>query len=222
MNRSKKTLTYIRHGESLSNAGAITMPHNAIPLSDTGHQQAAHLARLMDVQPSMVLVSSMIRTHETAAPYCRLHSVIPQIHADLDEFSVIDPVLIEGLDGAQRKPFVKAFWDDPQPGRRLGDQADTFAEFDARVCTFMNSMGSLPDSTVIFGHGIWFGLMMWKLLGYSAHDAEGMKAFRRFQLGFPMPNCAVFTLTHDAGSNWSVQANVDLMRSMAGIQEQKI
>jgi hypothetical protein len=37
----------------------------------------------------------MIRTHETAAPFCKRHTIAPKINASLDEFSVIAPPLLE-------------------------------------------------------------------------------------------------------------------------------
>lgn len=205
-----KTLTFVRHGESVSNAGGVTMPHNEIPLSELGRLQARALAELLDVTPSTILVSRMVRTHQTAAPFSERFLMRPEVHPALDEFSVIDPVLIEGLTGAERKPFVQSYWDDADPDRRLGVHADTFTEFESRVNAFMVGMGTLPDSTVIFGHGIWFGLLLWRLLGYRAADSQGMRAFRRFQLGLPMPNCAVFSLLYMDTERWGVQANADL------------
>lgn len=210
-----KTLTFVRHGESVSNAGGVTMPHNEIPLSELGRLQARALAELLDVTPSTILVSRMVRTHQTAAPFSERFSMRPQVHSALDEFSVIDPVLIEGLTGAERKPFVQSYWDDADPDRRLGVQADTFAEFESRVNAFMADMEELPDSAVIFGHGIWFGLLLWRFLGYRATDTQGIRAFRRFQLGLPMPNCATFSLSHFGGERWSVQANADLTRHIS-------
>jgi len=209
-NLSMKTITFVRHAESVANAGGVTMPHDAIPLSDLGHQQAKMLATLIDVVPTTILVSSMTRTHQTAAPFSERFSMRPTVHPGLNEFSVIDPSLIAGLVGVQRKPFVKDYWDDADPNRRLGVNADTFAEFDARVSSFLDEMDSLPDSTLIFGHGIWFGLLFWRLLGYGVSDADSMRAFRRFQIGFPMPNCAVFTLVHVDGKRWSVRANTEI------------
>lgn len=49
------------------------------------------------------------------------------------------------------------------------------------------------QETITFGrgHGIWFALLLWHLLGYSAANAEEMRAFRRFQQALPMRNCAV-------------------------------
>ncbi|WP_211454226.1 histidine phosphatase family protein [Collimonas antrihumi] len=213
-----KKLTFIRHAESVANAGGVTMPHDAIPLSDLGRLQARELATALDVTPATVLVSSFIRTHQTAQPYCERFDVCPKVCPHLNEFSVIDPALIDGLDGAQRKPFVKAYWDDPNIHRRIGANADTFAEFDARVIAFMAGMDDLPDASVIFGHGIWFGLLLWRLLGYTADDAAGMRSFRHFQLGFPMPNCAAFTLTQIERGHWSVRASSSLALRISNVR----
>jgi broad specificity phosphatase PhoE len=202
-----KVIIFIRHAESVANAGGVTMAHDAIPLSELGHLQARELAAALNVRPSAILVSGMVRTHQTAAPLCERFGLTPQVHVGLNEFSVIDPALIQGLDGQQRKPFVKAYWDDPDPLRRLGECADTFAEFDARVSAFLVEMDRLPDRAVICGHGIWFGLLLWRIQGNDVNDAAGMHAFRRFQQALPMPNCAVFTLYHD-GDRWELLAEL--------------
>lgn len=218
MSQPSKRITFVRHGESESNAGGITMPHDAIPLSALGRRQAVALANALNVKPSAVFVSRFTRTHETAAPFCKRYGVTPQIHHGLHEFSVIDPALIEGLNGDQRKPFVKNYWDDPDPHRRLGQNADTFVEFEARVRSFMANMEAMPDGVVVFGHGIWFGLLNWLSLGYRVRDASEMRAFRRFQQALPMPNCATFTLTHAGGPRWSIQADTGLMHRISAVK----
>lgn len=212
-----KTVTFVRHAQSVANAGGITMPHDAIPLSNLGILQAQELASTLRVKPARVLVSSFVRTHETARPYCERFGVRPEVCPYLDEFSVIDPQLIAGMNGVQRKPFVKEYWKDPDPHRRIGAKADTFSEFGARVLAFVANMDELPDSTVIFGHGIWFGLLTWHLLGYAAHDAEGMRSFRQFQMGFPMPNCGVFTLTRIERGHWGIRANSSIVRRISNV-----
>ncbi len=212
-----KTITFIRHGESVANAGGITLPHDAIPLSELGQRQAAHVGQALAVKPAAVFISQFIRTHQTAAPFCARHGITPQIHPSLHEFSVIDHALIAGLNGEQRKPFVKEYWADPDPHRRLGDNADTFAEFEARVRAFLLDMDTLPDQSVVFGHGIWFGLLHWQLMGYGTRTADEMRLFRRYQQAFPMPNCAVFTLQQAGHQQWSVQANTTLMGEIAAL-----
>jgi hypothetical protein len=57
-----------------------------------------------------------------------------------------------------------------------------------------------------------FGLLFWKLLGFTANDPAGMRAFRRFQSGLPMPNCAVYELDGPHGGRWSLRANDAAMR----------
>jgi len=197
--------TFIRHAESVANAGGITQPHHAIPLSDRGRSQARELAETIDIEPRTVLVSGFIRTAQTAEPLCSRLGLLPNIEPLLNEFSVIDPALIDGMTGPQRKPFVKAYWDDPDPNRRLGEMADTFAEFEARVVSFLARMSDLPDGTVIFGHGIWFGLLLWRLRGRTAGSVADMRAFRQFQLALPMPNCATFSLVGNK-SHWTATA----------------
>jgi len=54
--KSMKTITFIRHGESIANAGGVTMAHDAIPLSELGKVQAQALAVALDLQPGRIVV----------------------------------------------------------------------------------------------------------------------------------------------------------------------
>lgn len=206
---AQSQVIFIRHAQSVSNAGWLTMPHKDIPLTEKGHQQAAALAASLDVAPAVVLVSEMVRTHQTAAPYCARFGVTPLQHAGLNEFSIIDSDLIAGMDGPQRRLFVRDYWDDPDPHRRWGETADTFFEFESRVRDFIRNLDSLADSTVIFGHGIWLGMLHWLLLGYKTRDADDMRAFQRFRHALPMPNCAAFGAERTGSTGWKMQS-VDL------------
>jgi alpha-ribazole phosphatase len=201
----ERMILFVRHAESVSNAGGITMPHEAIPLSEMGRQQAQALAASLPAAPAAVLVSGMIRTHETAAPYCARHGVSPREHRGLNEFSVIDERLIAGMDGPQRREYVRDYWVNPDPHRRWGEKADTFLEFQARVQGFSGGLDGLEAGTVIFGHGIWLMLLHWLLRGNVVRTAADMRGFRQFALGLPMPNCAVFRVS-PAGAGWNIQA----------------
>jgi len=117
-----------------------------------------------------------------------------EVHPLLHEFSALDADQLQGMMGAQRRPLADAYWAAADPRLRAGPNAETFAEFSARVDAFVPELARLPDRSVLVGHGIWFGLLFWKLLGFTADDSAGMRAFRRFQTGLPMPNCAVYEL----------------------------
>ena len=112
MRQPETTLYFVRHGQSVANAGGVTMEHAIIPLSPLGMVQAA------------------------------------------------------------------------------------------RVAEFTAELPDLPGESVIFGHGIWFGMLCWKLRELGADDSHDMKAFRRFQAAMRMPNCAVYTLTGSPTGRW--------------------
>ena len=118
------------------------------------------------------------------------------------------------MNGAQREPLREAYWLAADPNQRMGEAAETFTEFDQRVAAFMPHLQELPDQTIVFGHGMWIGMLIWKLLGFSSSDCLGMKTFRRFQMGLPMPNCAVYYFRENASGHWSVRADETIMRQI--------
>jgi len=209
-----KTITFVRHAKSIANAGAVTMVHDAIPLSEVGRAQAKALASLLEVKPSKVFVSKYIRTHETAEPFCQKWSITPEVHPLIHEFSSIDPVLIQGMNGEQRRPIADAYWKEANPNKRMGIDAETFIEFEKRVSDFLPELQGLPDGTVLFGHGIWLSMLIWKQLGFSASDSFGMTSFRKFQAGLPMLNCAVFHVTQTI-DQWKIQVDERILRFVA-------
>ncbi|NOT65661.1 MAG: histidine phosphatase family protein [Methylotenera sp.] len=200
-----KTIYFIRHGESTANAGGITMEHSTIPLSDKGLQQAQAIANTLKVEPTLVLASEFIRTHQTAQPFCTKHQMALQVQPWLNEFSAISHELITGMTGTQRRPIADAYWAEADVNQRMGKLADTFLEFNQRVSQFMAEMAHLPNQTVIFGHGIWLGLLIWRLLGFDYQDSNSMKAFRRFQNSLPMHNGVIYTLSSQNHQAWTVQ-----------------
>lgn len=202
-----KTFIFIRHAQSTANAGAAALPQAEIPLSELGVQQAFALAPHLPPQPAMVLTSDFLRTKQTSQPYCELVGAPAKANGLLNEFSAVDVALIAGMDAQQRKPIMVEYWNEPSLTKRMGQQADTFAEFVHRVSAFKLAMHTLPDNTVIFGHGIWLALLVWQCLGFSCSDDKSMHAFRQFQLGLPMSNCAVYRFFETAIGGWQVQAS---------------
>lgn len=217
-NLAMRKIYFVRHGQSVCNVGGVTMEHAEIPLTGTGKAQAHLLAQLLPERPAEVLVSPFKRARSTAAPYCEKHNVVPWVQSVLREFETFDTELIAGMNGDQRKPVIDVYWDEASPSKRMGDRAETFQEFDARVNTFMECvMPTLQDRTVVFGHGMWLACLVWKLLGFKCQDVLGMKSFRAFQLGLPMPNGAIYEIIELAKDEWRVNANETSMRAMNGL-----
>ena len=215
-----RIIRFVRHGQSLSNVGGATMDHHASPLTDKGRQQARALAELLPAQPRQVLVSPFERALDTAAPYCQLRTMEPQPLQLLHEFTTYDPVQFDGMTGKQRQPLIDEYWKRAEPHFRMGQSAETFSEFAARVDRFHDEvLPTLEDGTVIFGHGMWMALLCWRLLGFSRGDDYAMRNFRRFQLGLPMPNGAVYELHETTPGHWRLQADEVVMRTMLAIAE---
>ena len=175
---------FVRHAQSTANAGGVTVAHADIPLSELGRRQAELIAELMaellDVKPKLLLSSTYGRALETARPFSEKTGCPITLHPLLHEFSALDATLIDGMVTAQRRPMADAYWSQADPDLRHGPGSETFREFEARVAAFQVELPELPEDTVLFGHGIWFGLLYWKLLGFSADDSARMRAFRRF------------------------------------------
>lgn len=201
--RTGKILYFIRHAESSANAGGVSVEHSIIPLSEKGVEQAQALVNTLQIIPSQVLVSAFDRTHQTSAPYCRHHNKKAIIEPLLNEFSALSFELIEGMQGSERRQIADAYWAEADIYKRMGNHADTFAEFDARVQEFKNNMYNLQTRTVIVGHGIWFGLLLWHLIGFKVENSKQMKAFRRFQNGLPLHNTVIYKLTMRATNDYS-------------------
>ncbi len=201
-----RRLILVRHGQSLANAGGVTMAHADIPLTELGHRQAATVAERLPPAPSELLSSPFVRALDTSRPYAeRLgRSALPV--PELQELDALDPALIAGLTGEQRRPIAEAYWADADPQRRMGTQAETFQEFAARVRRFRERrMPTLGHEAVAFGHGIWISMLVWQLLGFGTRDSNDMRAFRRFQLGLPMDNTAVYCFDEVHDGRWLPQ-----------------
>lgn len=209
-----KTITFVRHGQSVANASGISVAHHAIPLSGLGELQAIALSKLLPAQPSLILTSSFLRSQQTAAPFTARIRKLAEVHSLVNEFDDFDLSFIAGLNDTQRETLREAFWQEADPNKRMGSAAETFIEFEQRVQALLRHLQDLPDRTMVFGHGMWIGMLIWKLLGFGAVDSFGMKSFRRFQMGLPMPNCAVYHFSEAALRHWHARVDELILRNL--------
>jgi alpha-ribazole phosphatase len=216
---STPTLFLIRHGQSQANAGGVTLENSVVPLTDLGHRQARTLATLLPAAPPAVWSSPFKRSLDPAAPYCARLGVALQIYDGLREFEPLDTLQMHGTSCATREAALTRYWLDADPDGRNGPSAETFREFHERVTRVRNAwLPSLPDGTVIFGHGMWMALLFWQLLGFEQVDHSAVAQFRRFQLGFPMPNTVVYGITQVSPGRWTVAVNEPALRALAAIE----
>ena len=209
-----KTISFIRHGESQANAGGISQQQHTIALTEKGHQQARDVVNFLPTQPAKVFTSAFLRTQETAVPYCAISGVSPTVDAQLNEFHILSHELIAGMDGQSRKVMANDYWCAADLEKRMGAMADTFYEFACRVSTWINTLDDFADNTVIFGHGMWLGMLKWQLAGNTVHSSADMAAYYAFQKELALENCAVSKIVQSGPKGWCVivQAQLNTMK----------
>ena len=214
----EQQITLVRHGQSMANTGAPSVAHHAIALSEAGRQQAQALVPLLPSHPQRVLVSPYDRTQATAQPYCAHWGVQAEPVHLLHEFDAIAFALIAGMVGAQRSEVAAQYWQQADPHMRTGDEVETFHEFALRVEQFRQQwLPQLPDRTVVFGHGIWIAMLCWQVWGFDWRAEGGMRRFKRFQLGWPMPNGATYHVRRSGDGPWAVAADEAVMTQMQAL-----
>lgn len=216
--RTGRTIHIIRHAQSAANAGEATHDPALIPLTALGQQQAQALATRLPPRPVAVVASHYIRAQETARPYCERWQRAAALNPLLHEFVTLSPALVAGTTMQERKPQVDAYWEASDPAARHGADSETFAEFAGRVRAFRQQMAALPDGALVFGHGMWFAMLIWQLQGFGYADSTAMRAFRRYQLALPIPNCGVYALrSQELGpgqDDWAVRFDEALYRQL--------
>lgn len=212
---SLPTIHFVRHGQSLANAGGITQPNADIELTDLGHEQARIVASMLPKDTPFIITSEFYRAKQTAAYLEELCGLRLRVEPLLNEFSSLCHTVIEGLNGAQRKPIIDKYWEQSDPHQVNGISAESFFQTAKRVERFrLEWLNQLPHQTVIFGHGMWFGMLAWQLLGFGFSDSWSMRAFRRYQTGMPMPNCFSYDLQRQASGEWLIRANTEIISKM--------
>jgi broad specificity phosphatase PhoE len=213
------TVFLIRHGQSQANAGGVTLENPVVPLTELGALQARTLAALLPNATPAVWSSPFKRALDTAAPYCERLGVSAKIHPDLREFEVIDTLSMRGCPFAEREAVLTRYWLAAEPDVRTGPHGETFREFHERMSHLRRDiLPTLPDGSVIFGHGLCMSLLFWQLWGFEKVDQAAMIHFRRFQLGFPTPNTVVYGLTQVAPDQWALRVNESALRALAAIE----
>ncbi|MCW2790650.1 MAG: Histidine phosphatase [Aeromicrobium sp.] len=148
-------LILIRHGQTPANVKGIL--ESSVPgpgLTDLGTQQAQQLVGALDGQPlDAIFVSSMVRTHLTAAPLAAARGLTPTERAGLREISAGD---VEGLaDHASIHQYVSTLFewcggdlDVRMPGAQDGHEV--LARFD-EVVAEVEALGL--DDVALISHG---------------------------------------------------------------------
>jgi broad specificity phosphatase PhoE len=195
-NRISTTTWIIRHAESEANAGGPTdSPHN-IRLTDHGHQQAIDLAAKFATAPDLIVISTFLRTHQTAGPLIKRFPHLPVEAWPVHEFTYLNPGLYPGTTESQRAVFVETYWKRCDPRWNDGGGAESFTDFMRRVDDFSQHLQNRPEAWIaIFTHGYFIQALRLRRQHPSAKVDEAlMAAFRDQRRDNPPMNAEILDL----------------------------
>lgn len=186
------------------------MADKEIPLSDMGRQQVLDLLVRWPLRPAQLYCSQMLRARQTAEYFADAHGLAAQEIAELDEFSYLALATVEGKVPGDVAVLAREYWQRGDPAHRDADIADSFDDFAARVEAFLARLHDFDDGSVFVGHGIWIGLLAWRLQGRAVNGPADMQAFRAFQTAMHVPNAGVYSLEIAGGDGTARLAALDV------------
>ena len=184
---------WIRHAESLGNAGTRTPQPGTFSLSERGATQAAELGQWFGRRPALIVTSPFTRARETAAPIIARHGGCAFAEWPVQEITYLAPARCADTTEAERAPMAREFWERNDPHYVDGPGAESFAEFIARADDALDrARKSAAQFIAIFTHGHFMRGIIWRALHPALPvDADTMRMFQHFTHALPVPNCTV-------------------------------
>lgn len=200
------TVRFIRHGESVANAGGVTEQPHSVPLTTLGREQAEELSRSFAGPPDLIITSPYLRARHTAAPAAARFAHVPLEVWPVHEICCLAPGRCVGTTSMQRRPWVEAFWERADPHHRDGEGAESYTEFAGRVRAALGRLAMLPPLDVtVFSHGQFMKAIEWEIVqGSPPMDADAMRGFRATHIAAPIGNAEGFLLLWD-GESWRIE-----------------
>ena len=196
---------FIRHGESVANAGGVTAEPSGIPLTPLGREQALAIARGLAAPPDLIITSPYTRARDSAAPTAARFPDVPLEVWPVQEFASLAFARCENTTAMQRRPWVEDHWALADPDRIDGPGAECYAALVGRVRAALARLSELKArSVVVFSHGQFMKAVHWEIANASPPvTPETMLAFRAFHLAAPIANAEGFT-AHWDGARWQI------------------
>lgn len=185
---------WVRHGESVGNAGARTEDSSGYALTARGEQQAALFASRLPRAPDLIVVSPYLRAQQTAQPAIARFPESRVEEWPVEEMHYLSRQRTRQTTQIERRALGRGFWDLSDPDFLEGDGAESFRGFVTRVDGAAQRVREQAASFImIFAHSLFLRGLLWRaMFGTHCIDAEAMKLYREFSRGFDIPNCGHF------------------------------
>ncbi len=181
---------FVRHAESMENAGEPCGEFALIPITAKGKQQALALAENWSETPTLIVCSSFLRTQQTAHPTINRFGSVEVEVWPVHEFTNLNPARWNGSLQAERLPHVQAFWNRCDPEFRDGDTAENFMDLLDRARQTLARLQSLPLNACIyiFSHGYFMNAVRSLVSDPKLSDTERMRRFVPLFTASPIRN----------------------------------
>lgn len=189
-----KTVWFIRHGESVSNANLPTIHPAASELTAKGQREAEYVVQAFTRKPDLIVVSPYIRARQTAVPTINHFKPVKVEEWPIEEFSYLHPERYNGTTGDDRWPAARAYWDRMDPLENEGGEGESFASLLARVQVMEDQLWQAAEQfVVLFSHGLFLRAFLWMCLtGIRQATPDTMQRYLHFSRGIAMPNASIF------------------------------
>lgn len=186
---------FIRHSESVANAGARTREAPTYPLSEFGFRQAADFAGALSAEPELIVVSPYTRARQTAEPAIRRFHRAAVEEWPVHEVQYLAPSLCVDTTQDDRHALSLEFWERADP-HSVAPGAESFAEFIARAADAIGRLSRRRERRVfVFSHGHFMNAVAWLILTRpGVIDSAAMRRYHRFIHACAVPNCAILPL----------------------------
>jgi len=190
---------FIRHGESRSNAGEVAVDRGSTLLTDKGQEQARNVSLKITTRPDLIVVTSYIRTHQTAQPLRERYPDVPREIWNLHEFSALSEDNYINRTWTQRTPMMRALWERNDPEYVDGAGAESFAAMTGRISTALTRLRVRPEKfIVVFAHGYIIQTTRLMLGKPELSTKALMKSIPHYMEHSPIENCSITRVEMDA------------------------
>lgn len=200
-----KLVRLIRHGESAANAGAPTQDHASIPLTEHGVDQARRVVLSFTKAPDLIVTSPFSRALATAQLTA---SAFPSVSVEtwpIQEFTYLEPARCVNTSVAQRRDWVREYWNQANPSFVDGDGAESFLEFVSRAQAFLGQLAAHPaKDIVVVSHGQFINAVAWLIERQPTEiDSRAMVDWREYEVANHVENCGGYQLMYEqSDSGW--------------------
>lgn len=193
--QNHREVWFIRHGESVANAGGRTTEAATYPLSALGFRQAQQLAEALTAVPELIVVSPYLRARQTAEATMARFPGVRLEEWPVQEVQYLEPALCVGTTQEERVAMAHAYWERCDP-HHTAPNAESFAHFIRRASDAIERFAARTERRAfVFCHGHFMNAIAWLMQLQPAElDAVAMRDYYDFIHRFKVNNCAVLPL----------------------------